>query len=474
MISCKRCGISFDFLYKLEKHFNNKLPCKPILSSMSIDDLKKDFINLSRIVIKDDKKFYKCKYCKKLYLSASSKCSHQKKCKEVHTSKNNYMNHLVDASNAVVNNNNNTVNNNDNSVTNIVNNVDNSVTNQVSNQFSNNIFINIGKDNFSVDGVNNLINSAKLNNKIKSFPTYSIGHILDDNFKLLKSHMYRCQKEDKNPQTGHRSHYNFALELFKEIMNSTDYRTKNAFIAEVTDNVAYCFLDGQFYSISLEDFFNIVFQHFHVLFKKIIKIKDNYNGFSADDKEYVDFTYLQFKDYLDHGDKMELKQEIINSLYKNKEILQELLNSAVPIDKFKNLDKKTLNFNSNLVNKLRKKYALEPISNDLNESININDKELLLRDRDSSKIGVNLQDKYDVEIKLKEKTVFKVTPNGYKLYKASYKGIDILYDIELEVGLIECSEKKEIIEKELLCKYIDKFINFSFLDSDDYITVKME
>jgi len=445
MINCKRCGKNFDYICKLERHLNNKFICNPVLSNITIEELKKNIKDMSVVVIQDNnKKLYKCKYCKKLYSNSSSKCKHQKKCKELHTSKNNYFPSISDASSTIINNINTT-------------NIDNSINNQNvtnNNNITNQFIINCNKDETSINKINELLNLLNIQNKIKSFPTYTLGYLLDKKFENLISNMYRCQKEDKNPTTCHRSNYNFALELFKEVLNSPDYRTKNAFIAEVTDNVAYCFLDGKFYSISLEDFFNIVFQHFHLLFKQIIKIKDTYNGFSSNDKEYIDFTYAQFKEYLDYSDKVELKKEIINCLYKNKEILQELLNSATPLDKFNNLDKRTINFNSNLINKLRKKYGLDIVNDELNEKIFINDTNIVLRDRDSNEVTINIDDA-EPNIIIKENTIFKVTPNGYKLYKAKYKGFDILYDVVNEVGLVECLDNKQIIKKDALVKLVD-------------------
>jgi len=70
---CKRCGTSFNYAYLLERHFNRKKICKPVISSLPIEDLKTNLLN--------NKKIYKCKYCNKKYTSSDSKYKHQRKCK---------------------------------------------------------------------------------------------------------------------------------------------------------------------------------------------------------------------------------------------------------------------------------------------------------------------------------------------------------------------------------------------------------
>jgi len=85
--TCKRCGNKFKSISKLERHLNRKNKCIPIISNISIDEFKKELSEMSSTFIRDNKKYYKCKYCKKIYNTASGKCSHQKKCKEFYLKK---------------------------------------------------------------------------------------------------------------------------------------------------------------------------------------------------------------------------------------------------------------------------------------------------------------------------------------------------------------------------------------------------
>jgi hypothetical protein len=78
---CKRCNFSFDYKYLLLRHLKKAIEC-PIKNidverSILIDELK----NNSVVQKIDNKIKYKCKFCNKLFNSATGKCLHQKNCK---------------------------------------------------------------------------------------------------------------------------------------------------------------------------------------------------------------------------------------------------------------------------------------------------------------------------------------------------------------------------------------------------------
>lgn len=85
--TCKRCGFKFKFKYLLIRHLKNRKPCNTVLSNTSIEDLKNIVNNSSLTIIKEDKKYYKCKYCKIMFPHRSGKSVHQKKCKEFYLKK---------------------------------------------------------------------------------------------------------------------------------------------------------------------------------------------------------------------------------------------------------------------------------------------------------------------------------------------------------------------------------------------------
>ena len=49
-----------------------------------------------------------------------------------------------------------------------------------------------------------------------------------------------------------------------------------------------------------------------MLHKKVIKIKDTYNGFNKADSEYINCSLEHFNKYLKTTDKTEFKKEILN------------------------------------------------------------------------------------------------------------------------------------------------------------------
>ncbi len=453
MAKCKRCGHPFESKSKLLRHLSNKKACYPFLSFIDVEVYAQELKADVPTIIKDGNKLFICKYCKKEFKASPSKCVHQAKCKLLFESKNNINTNIQSNNEENIVNTQNPINN-----TNIHNvNNNNLVNNGIVNNGIININVGTNIDNDLLREINHLIKHHKLNDKIQSFPSYTIGHLLEADFTLLKNYITKCKKEDLEPSTGHRSKFNFALELFKEVFSANDYRTKNTFIQEITDNVAYCYLEDKFYSISLEDLFDIFFQHLHVLLKSILKIKDSYNGMNADDKDYVEFSYQQFRDYIQNSDKIELKKEIINCMYNNKILIQELLCSAKPIDKFKDNDKRILNFESNLVNKIRKKYNLELIDGSSNV-IKLNEKEIIYRDNSNVIVNDSEIDKIIVDFN----DSFKITPNGYKLYKTKYKGMDIMFDPDKDVGVLLCLNSQCIVSKKKLINLITNIVDFTY------------
>jgi hypothetical protein len=187
-----------------------------------------------------------------------------------------------------------------------------------------------------------------------------------------------------------------------------------------------------------------------------MKVKDTFNGMNKDDKDYVISAYNQFRDYLDDTDKIELKKELVNCMYKNKQFLTEFINSAVAIkDLTKKVNSKTIKFNSNLINKLRKKLNLK--INDLDNTeqvINIIDKNINHRISNSIKVQVsddaeNNDD--NIIISIDKDTETKVTPEGFILYKTSYLGHIIWFDPDSQVDYTDyCT--KDISTKKILSK----------------------
>jgi hypothetical protein len=454
MNNCKRCGYSFEDKNKLIRHLKKKIICNNLLCyNIDIQTYINELVNYSKTIVKDNIKYYVCKYCKKNFKSSTGKCLHQKNCEIKHNEVNNLFNNDINDSNII----NTQIINNDNS-TNIGSNNNGVINNNNNNNIIN---LNLGNNinNTLVDDINNFITQHKLNNKMKSFPTYSIGHLFDKNFYLLKYYIDKCKKEDADPKTGHRSKFNLAVELFKDIINVNDYRTKNTFIHEITDNVAYCFLDDKFYSINVDDLFKIFFQHLHLLLKNIIKIKDTFNGMNSDDKDYVEFSYDQFREYIDKSDKIELKKELINCMYKNKKFLSELINSAKPLDELKQLESRTLQFDSSLVNKVRKNYnlSLKDIDNK-DQIIKIRDKDIDYRTTNTVLVTSSEEDKIEVNYM---NTEIRQTATGYNLYKTKFMNLPIWYDPDAEAGYVEFLNTHQIVPKKNLVCFIKSIVNFT-------------
>jgi hypothetical protein len=467
MILCKRCGKKFIYKSQLIKHLNSTRECTMILSKLDTQLLIDELENDKSTDTIEGVKYYICKYCKKKYKSAAAKCNHIKNCKLKQSNENDNENELnieLDIQKLIQLNGNFTpIQNNQNKI--IINencNNDNSIT--INQKFNQNIF------NFNdVNHVNSLINYHKINNAIFSFPTYTIGHILEDDSYKLKKSVTKCKYEDMDSATAYRSHYSLVLDLFKEILSVKDYRTKNIYINDKNDNIAYCFLEGSFYSIEIENLFNIIFQHLPNLINHLKKIKDRFNGMNKDDKEYTEFACQQFNDFLKNDDKTVFKQEIINCIYNNKLALQELLNSSKPMDEIllNNTDLRTITINTNSTNKLRKSFGLIAKDAEINEQINIEQKEIKYRPKTSVEIidSEKKIDDYKIIIDY-DKATNRRLPDGKILYRTKYNGIDIWYNEIFDLGCLGEAKSRKLVSKKVLCETINDFINNAFDEND--------
>jgi hypothetical protein len=439
IFKCDRCGRKFFYKSKLIRHLNNIIPCLDILSDKNIDMYKEELDEDTITIMLDGKKYYKCKFCKRVYKSASSKSLHQKKCEldKVKTNEDSIIN------NGTIYNNN-------------INNINNGIINNNNNNINNEVLIANGNE---LNEINTLISYHGLANRFFSFPTYTMGHLLEKDHKLFKKSIKKCKKEDLDPSTSHRSEYSLILDLFKEILSVDDIRTKNTFIKEINDNIAYCLLDGKFYSIHTEDLFKIFFQHLPHLVNQIKKIKDSFNGMERDDKDYVEFSCERFKNFINSEDKTIFKREILNCIYNNKLFLKEVLNSAKPLDKIKNEKRKTINYSSNLLNRFRKYYDLPVIDTDINTTFMLKDKDIKFRNNTTnSNLSFTIED-YNNDPIIIDYYETKTISDGYVLYKAKYNGFDLWYNDIHEVGLISIVDETELIPKKDLCNLIDSFIN---------------
>jgi hypothetical protein len=123
------------------------------------------------------------------------------------------------------------------------------------------------------------------------------------------------REQDINPSTSYRSNYNLIMNILKELLMINDLRTKNLYINEVTDNHAYCLIDGKFYSIILDDLFNIIFSHMPNLVLYLLKLKDRFNGLNDKDKKRNERGNL-YKYTYDNVNK-----NIIEKLYNENDII---------------------------------------------------------------------------------------------------------------------------------------------------------
>ncbi len=159
---CKRCGLGFNSKSKLLRHLNNLKPCQNFYSKIDINAYIQELKADVPTIIKDGKKLFICKYCKKEFKASPSKCVHQAKCKLLFESKNNINTNIQSNNEENIVNTQNPINNTN------IHNVNN--CNLVNNGIVNNgiININVGRniDNDLLREINNLIKHHKLNNKI--------------------------------------------------------------------------------------------------------------------------------------------------------------------------------------------------------------------------------------------------------------------------------------------------------------------
>ena len=104
---CERCGYKVKHKHNFLKHLNRKISCKPILSNIRFDSLKKEFnkknikmstkckhnvnimstkckhnVNINdKINNKELNKLYSCNFCNKKYSKNSNLRRHENKCK---------------------------------------------------------------------------------------------------------------------------------------------------------------------------------------------------------------------------------------------------------------------------------------------------------------------------------------------------------------------------------------------------------
>ncbi len=496
MYNCKRCGFENKYKCRIINHLKSKKPCSTILSNID-RELLINILNQDKATMEiDNKKVFICKYCKKVYKSAEGKSRHSKKCKDkfnnnlnntINDSSNNSINIInndsfnntinnndssnniinnKDSSNNIINNNDlstNITNNNDQSIntnTNIMNNSNNTTNNTTNNNIKN-LNNNFNNNNININDVNNLnafLEYHKIN--LFSFPTYSIGFLVEKNFKSFLKQINKSRQEDLNPETAFRSNYNFIMNIFKEILLVDDIRTKNLYINELTDNHAYCLIERKFYKISLEDLFNIIFSHMPNIIFYLLKLKDTFNGLDDNDKKYAKDACINFEYFLENSDKTEFKKIIVDCIYNNKLILQDLLNSAKPQEALNKNNDKTLAINSRIINNLRKKLGIKPIDLIKNDILTMKEKDIKTRFKNSIKIHENNND-LDNEIYIDyDNTETKHFSDGTICYKTTYRGFDIWFNETHNIGAICSKNDHTLYSKETLEKHIDYMIDF--------------
>jgi hypothetical protein len=129
MFLCKRCGYSTTLLYCLKKHLQRKKQCNPI-----VEDIEPSI--LYNKCFEKDGKPYKCDFCDKRYIHASSTYKHKKTCVKKIEIETLQKQQLLNQQTAT------TINNTNNANTNTNTNSHNTITN------NNNITINaFGKEN---------------------------------------------------------------------------------------------------------------------------------------------------------------------------------------------------------------------------------------------------------------------------------------------------------------------------------------
>jgi hypothetical protein len=467
MFNCKRCGFENKYKSKVIHHLKSKTPCSTILSNINRELLINILNEDKPTMLVDNNKLFICKYCKKVFKSATGKSIHSRKCKDniKKDLSNNILINTINISNDLSTN---IINNITNDLpTNIINNNSlinsNNTTNNISNM--NNFFNNtINNNMININDVNNINGFLKHNeiNSIFSFPSYSIGFLLENDFKMLLKQINMSREQDINPSTSYRSNYNLIMNILKELLMINDLRTKNLYINEVTDNHAYCLIDGKFYSIILDDLFNIIFSHMPNLVLYLLKLKDRFNGLNDKDKKYAKDACKDFNKFIEDNDKTEFKKMIVDCIYNNKFILEDLLNSAKPHEEINKNDDNTVSIHSRIINKLRKKLGIKPIDIVKNDILLIDEKDINSRFKHSIKIhgnNIELDNDEDEIIIDYDNTDTKRFSDGTICYKTKFKGVDIWYNETYNKGAI-CSKNERILyTKDILEKYINSMID---------------
>ncbi len=472
MYECRRCGYQPTYKYMLINHLNTNIPCKIIKENIDRNELLNELNKTNKSIIENGIKFYKCLTCDKLFKSTNAKNTHQRKC--------NYKNILIEnIKNAIEESTN--INN-----TNIINNINNinNVTNINNGNITNNMVINYNFNNI------NEINDYLKDNAIKllPFPSYTIGHLLDNNGEIFTETIKKCKKEDKDPVSAYKSSFRLILELFKEILSYDNPRTKNIFMFKKTDNVAYVLLDNLFYSIHIEDLFILIFEHLPGVINKIKKLKDRYNGLDKDDKDYTEFAIQEFfNNFLNKSDKSDFKIEIIDAFYQNKKFLEDFLSNAKrseKVDEFNHV--RTYTVGSKKIDSLRRNRGLikqEPdINNEfeylkddhlqqlnksfrskrnvvISENVNINNKDTIPTSNDYiSEFDMDeTSNDYCPEFKIVidyDTADTKTFPDEKVAFKTEYKGIYFWYNEQYNIGCICNSKSQKLITKDKLFKKI--------------------
>ncbi len=457
MFDCKRCGYDFDYKYLLLRHLKKEKECYPYKSSIDRNILIIELENNSITKLVNDKIKYKCQYCNKLFSSAQSKCNHLKYCKSKDL--------LI--TNTTTNSNNSTNTTNSNNTTTTLSN-SNNTTNS-----NNTLIINNGdtNNNFNFLDVNHLnaqLVHHKLTHKIEPFPTYTIHSLFEKRHNKFKEIIHKSKVGDFDPTTKDHSSYSLVLNMFIEILSAEDLRTKNIYINDVKDDIAYVSLDGQFYKINVEELFIIFYMHLPSVIKKIKKQCDEFNGMNKDDKDYVEFSCNRFIEYVNNkSDMTYFKKEILNCIYNNKLILQDLLTHAQPIDKFNsnNNIQQTYRLDDCRINNLRKRFGAKVIDKDMNIiEYDYKSKDKKYRSKNSIEITNNSNNKkYDIKIDY-DKSKGKHFATGIVCYKCKYNGFDIWYNDIHEVGTMCSIKSDKLLPVKELCEKINYFI---FLISGD-------
>ncbi len=444
-IICKRCGKDFNYDALLKRHLNNKNICPAIISNISVDVLINEINNRKSTKIIENKKFYICKFCNKHLTTANGKYIHQLNC-----NKSNNINNTND--NITINFN--FENSNNNSVQNNSNN-DNSVNVQNNTNYNNNIIL----DN--VDLINSMINKKELSPFIRSFPSYTVGHLYNKNFELFNDTLHKCKDQDLLPSHSHHNQYNLVLKLFKEIILVDDFRTKNMYIDNVNDNIAHIYLDNKFYNIPVDKLLNIIYSHLPTLIQKIKKKIDTYKEMDKDDKDYLNFSCNRFIEFIkSDSDKNYLQTEILNCIYQNKSELLKVINSDEVFDKSNLNNKNIIEINSHDINSIRTSLKL-PIKdqNDV-ESMNvlITDKKYRVNNSIQATDNQTIEEEYKIKVNF-DNADTKIFPDNKVCYKASYRDISIWYNQNCSIGCIHKCKNNKLIPINELKSIIDAFID---------------